>query len=500
MALFLFQILLLLGMVAASFYLLYRYATYGDSESQEPVTGNRNANIFRKENEEKKTAGENGTEQEDTESFDAVNETREVHDTVQTEGTKSGQVQIESDVLFETIQTAEPIRVQILGNQYLSPYHDQIAVKSEGSFTVRCHTQEKKVKAGEIWAITAEELKNLWERETGKKAEGDTCVACIESDSGQSLILPDLVRGQIAPAYAGSFQLYLREEKLLLVNEVPLEEYLCSVVSSEMPYDYPQEALCAQAVCARTYAVHCMEREKNKNSVSDLDDSVSFQVYNNYKSNEASTQAVRKTEGEILNCDEVLYYSTSCQTEGRTDLGTDEAFWKFLNTEPAEDAEYGSPWIRWSVILEGQKILEQLQALYGCRWEELEQIDILERNPEGQVQKIRCSNGNDHLDIEGEYQIRNVLSVEGEAITLKNGQSASGMQLLPSAYFCIERRNGTSETDAERSSGQNILFRISGGGYGHGTGMSQYGAAAMAASGAGYREILKFYYESSAAD
>lgn len=496
MALFLFQILLLLGMVAASFYLLYRYATYGNSEPQEDA---------------------------------ALNEAQSADHTVRTEDAaepKEGEqdsIQKEQDGLLKVIHMEEPVRVQILGNSYLSPYHDRITIKSEGSFTVRCHTQEKVVEAGETWSITAEDLKKLWEHETSEKAGDDTCVATIEPENHRLLILPELVRGQTAPAYAGSFQIYLREGKLLLVNEVPLEEYLCSVVSSEMPSDYPAEALCAQAVCARTYAVHCMEREKNKNSVSDLDDSVSFQVYNNYERNEASVKAVRMTEGEILDCGEVLYYSTSCQTEGRTDLGTDEAFKEFLLIQPEEDAEYGSPWIRWSVSLKGQKILEQLQTLYGSRWDQLEQIQILERNPDGQVQKIRCSDGTHQLDIEGEYQIRKVLSVEDEMIHLRNGQNAAGMQLLPSAYFCVETTDQSRLPDEDASSGQNIpdedigecnpesgteneseadagsrdvIFEISGGGYGHGNGMSQYGAAAMAAAGTGYREILEFYYKS----
>ena len=98
---------------------------------------------------------------------------------------------------------------------------------------------------------------------------------------GNGFYFPELQRDIPKPEYEGEIYLYVEKDGLFVVNEVELETYLKSVVASEMPSSYPMEALKAQAVCARTYAVRRIEAQKNKNSFSDLDDSVSFQVYNN---------------------------------------------------------------------------------------------------------------------------------------------------------------------------------------------------------------------------
>ena len=66
-------------------------------------------------------------------------------------------------------------------------------------------------------------------------------------------------RAQGNPEYRGKMEIARAEEGLVLVNEVLLEEYLYSVVPSEMPSSYPLEALKAQAVCARTYAYRHMQ-------------------------------------------------------------------------------------------------------------------------------------------------------------------------------------------------------------------------------------------------
>lgn len=95
-------------------------------------------------------------------------------------------------------------------------------------------------------------------------------------------------------------RIYETKNGWVIVNEVPLEEYLRRVVPSEMPSGYAEEALKAQAVCARTYAVWQECRNMHiRNMRRNVDDSVSFQVYNRVESQESTDQAVQATKARL---------------------------------------------------------------------------------------------------------------------------------------------------------------------------------------------------------
>lgn len=121
-----------------------------------------------------------------------------------------------------------------------------------------------------------------------------------------------------------------------MVNELPLEEYLFSVVPSEMPASYPLEALKAQAICARTYAYGHMLRAGYPRYGAHVDDSTSYQVYNNITEADSTTTAVKETYGQMILTDEGIvantyYYSTSCG------VGTTASIWK---TSEAQMLDY----------------------------------------------------------------------------------------------------------------------------------------------------------------
>ena len=123
----------------------------------------------------------------------------------------------------------------------------------------------------------------------------------------------------------------LTEQGIVLVNELPLEEYLYAVVPSEMPASYPQEALKAQAVCARTYAYRYILRAGIPELGAHVDDTTAYQVYHNIEEHAASTTAVKETDGVLLTYEGEAagnyYYSTSCGT------GTDVVSWQGGNGE-----------------------------------------------------------------------------------------------------------------------------------------------------------------------
>ncbi len=136
-------------------------------------------------------------------------------------------------------------------------------------------------------------------------------------------------------AYRGGIECYRNEEGMVLINELPLEEYLYAVVPSEMPASYPAESLKAQAVCARTYAYRYILRAGLPEVGAHVDDTTSYQVYHNCRENAATTTAVKETDGVLLTYQDEpaqnYYYSTSCG------IGTDAAIWKSGN---AEDISY----------------------------------------------------------------------------------------------------------------------------------------------------------------
>mgnify|MGYP002510384173 CR=1 FL=1 len=139
-------------------------------------------------------------------------------------------------------------------------------------------------------------------------------------------------------AYRGTIECYRNGEGMVLINELPLEEYLYAVVPSEMPASYPLEALKAQAVCARTYAYRYILHAALPELGAHLDDTTSFQVYHNIAENAQTTTAVKETDGVLLTCEgepaQNYYYSTSCG------VGTDASIWK---TGGGQDISYIRP-------------------------------------------------------------------------------------------------------------------------------------------------------------
>ena len=334
----------------------------------------------------------------------------------------------------------------------------------------------------------------------------------------------------------------LEGEHLVIINELPLEKYLCYVVPSEMPVKYGVEALKCMAVCARSYAYQHILGNNYRMYGAHVDDSVSFQVYNNIKPQENSTQAVKETHGQILqdmagNVVTAYYYSTSCgygsdlSVWGNTasdiycsgainpahekyDLSSETAFRSFLDNERQEDFDYEFPYYRWSVYVPcedaSSRFNEYLQRrvathsgeIYladengndiGGNIEEISDIgaifdmQILERTGCGLVKKILVRGTNANIVISGELNIRYLLG-PGENELHTHLDTTTTFYILPSAYMYFE----LDKTDGELKG-----IRYYGGGYGHGIGMSQNAVYAMVKCGMRYDEILSYFYQNT---
>ena len=223
-------------------------------------------------------------------------------------------------ILLAREANMEDIRVLIKASDYSDILHTEVTLTADSDFLLQYGSGE-----------------NIQEELFPK---GDKITIDMDSDYfvGERIsILPAVLTGRIQllsvnrsqgiPSYRGHIELLRTAEGISVVNELPLEEYLFSVVPSEMPSSYPLEALKAQAICARTYAYGHMLRAGYPRYGAHVDDSTSYQVYNNITEADSTTTAVKETYGQMILTDEgtvanTYYYSTSCG------VGTTASIWK----------------------------------------------------------------------------------------------------------------------------------------------------------------------------
>ena len=300
--------------------------------------------------------------------------------------------------------------------------------------------------------------------------------------------------------FEGYLYVYKTDNGYVVVNELDMETYLKYVVPSEMQISYGHEALKAQAVCARTYAYSQMYNQSYAAYGANIDDSTAFQAYHNQSRYPESDAAVDETAGEVITCNGELipcyYYSTSpgvtnnmtawesedteyiacsgMEFANNLNLQIESDFSKFIQQQ-VECYDSGSSFYRWNSVLD---ISSAKDADKG----KLLGLSIKARNEAGYITAIELQYENSTEIIRNEYDIRYVLGLYQTEIQLNNGQIRTDIDMVPSACFEV----------AEISEGKIVLR---GGGFGHGIGMSQYGAKSMAEFGHSYKDIINYYYE-----
>lgn len=299
--------------------------------------------------------------------------------------------------------------------------------------------------------------------------------------------------------YRGKLQIrYGADEYLRIINIVDLEEYLRGVLPSEMPSDWPIEALKAQAIAARSEAYRKLNRHKEQGY--DFCSGVHCQVYSGARvETKNSNSAIDQTAGliAVYNGEAIdAVYSNSCggHTQGnifgervqvdylkeKQDTLNSTGFYFPLSPLELED------WL-WSNNIPVFCNNERFSRRSNFRWQrvytkkQLEElirkeidigdliaIDIVERHPSSHIHRIKITASKGEFFVEKELNIRNLL-----------GNLRSGMFNID---IKLDKKNIVKE------------FLFYGGGWGHGVGMCQVGAATMAEHGFNCDEILKFYY------
>ena len=365
---------------------------------------------------------------------------------------EKNQEAVEEDT--DNLQEEPDIRVLLTGTDYRTYEQEQVSVICGGkAFT--CTAADSRVQDGPLILDGGE--------------EGIT-VTSIERQCGN-------------PIYYGKLEIIKNGEKLNLINELSLEKYLEAVVPSEMPASYEPQALCAQAVCARTYAWKHMQEKGIDGYNADVDDSVNYQVYGNVFPEASTDQAVKNTCGQIMMKDgepvEAYYFSTSAGITSTDEIWGARKAAAYLKSVVC-DFDRDSPWRSWKTVLPWQKLQEQVRILFEDD-SELMTVEVVKKNESGAVISLQVTTKKESYEIDQEYSIRKFLSPEGCMITEKDGTKIEGGTLLPSAYFTLKQKKEES-------------LEITGGGYGHGVGMSQNGADKMAEQGYTWEEILEYFF------
>lgn len=394
------------------------------------------------------------------------------------ETSKTLQKQKAGSIKVTELKENPELRVLICSDNYEGEYHKELTLQCSTDYTVSYGDVTEEHKASEpVWFT----LEDSWLKKG--------TVTLTPKEKSGTFTLPELKRSQKAPAYTGKFIVEKKEEGLRVINVVPLETYLCSVVPSEMPADYPLEALKAQAICARTYAVKQLSGSRLAEKGADMDDSVSFQVYNNIGRDKRTDQAVKETAGQVLgkegNLIDALYYSTSCGLDLSQKLSEEAVFCAFLSGGGEKSYEKDEPWYRWNVYFS----LEELTQMVKSGWQEdfgaVTGMEVKKREDSGVIGTLEVSGDGGTITVEGEYSIRKLLQPGKTPVTLQDGSDAPDLGMLPSAFFYL-----TPEYDGKKMKG----YTLTGGGYGHGKGMSQNGAKHMAEAGYKCKDILRHYY------
>ncbi|MDR0742329.1 MAG: SpoIID/LytB domain-containing protein [Puniceicoccales bacterium] len=415
------------------------------------------------------------------------------------------------------------VRVAISDNQFKEFAYDEIEIIGTGEFSLFkgnasvplvkvARNQSAKIKlVNGNFTITViggnKCLRNVRENITIKCPNGFLGVKNLQRHSKQAL-------------YRGNFEITKASNgKFFLVNVVALEDYLKSVVPNEMPIKFGIEALKAQAVVARNYAIAPRSKEFKE---FDLYDSVASQVYfGTNTEHPSSNQAVKETEGIILlhggNPILALYFSTSCgHTENYENTFTDpktnafpgtplpyltgkpdnpkignlrdeDTARKFFKSHPKFfDGE--SKYFRWQKEWDVQELKKILKAslveqkasglIDGFSFNpndlgNIQRIDVKRRGVSGQIMELVIVTTAQKISVKKELVIRRVFKKDGA--------------VLPSANCVFEHL-----TD---QNGKLTKIIAHGGGFGHAVGMSQYGAGFMATRlNKSFDQILKWYY------
>ncbi|MGV8146050.1 MAG: SpoIID/LytB domain-containing protein [Alkaliphilus sp.] len=316
---------------------------------------------------------------------------------------------------------------------------------------VGCRDEEKKPEGeGEEEKIEKNEDKNGEEKEDKKDL---------------SRLIPEQIRE--GEGKEPNIKVYLVEEKR--INEMKFEEYVMGVLAGEMENDWPEEALMAQAVLARTFVLRFItekggSKHKGAHVSTDIEEA---QAWNSEKINERIKQAVEKTRGQVaIHNNKLINAWFHSHAGGKTasakeGLGYKEEEPPYIKiVESPDSKEAPDEHATWSVVFSNKEILAALKEV-GHNVTSFDKIEIVEKGPSKRATKLK---------------------IYGVIVHAPSFRIALGSKKMKS-------------TKIESISVDNNQVIIKGTGYGHGVGLSQWGAYHLANNGKKAKQILDHYFK-----
>ncbi|MCX5948465.1 MAG: SpoIID/LytB domain-containing protein [Cyanobacteria bacterium] len=344
--------------------------------------------------------------------------------------------------------------------------------------------------------------------------------------------------------------------RLLVINQLPLERYLPSVVGSEMPASWPLAALRAQAVAARTYAISQLKPK----SLFDLKATVDSQVYRGVESETDSTRtAVASTRSQVLMQDNAMINAVFHSSSGGNTEDSGEVWSRqlpYLVSVP--DFDERSPVRQWKLRIEPDQLRRAFRETAG-----VSRIDVLAVSRTGRIRRARVSGPAGSLELTG-AELRQRLGLRSTLVQAFRLEPVAQDRLAPPGVIAqallgaqpVSPRPNATALDAAAPSAAESLWDsatgaissllapppppppppppqlqlqplpqasasgsaggsagedratpiapspskpalelvVEGRGFGHGVGMSQWGAYAMALQGRSHEQILRHYY------
>ena len=294
-------------------------------------------------------------------------------------------------------------------------------------------------------------------------AQTDNAEMTIEVADGDNMMSPR--------TYRGAFQIEVEQNpayKLKIINAVPLEDYVASVLSSEFGFNELEGAK-ALAVCIRTLALKSLTSQNGPNFA--VADDESWQVYQGTGAiTPTAIQATQETLGQVIVHDNKLIDAVYFASSGGI-TANNEDVWNTSQVEPylrGKDDAYdsGSPHHSWTSRISKPQLLSHMSDMYNSQIIGISIASVNRRDNRVQTMSLRTRGGEDITISGSEFR---------EKVTNRFGREG-----LKSTLFSMEERSNR--------------YEFEGRGFGHGVGLNQWGARELSRRGQLYEEILAFYY------
>lgn len=309
--------------------------------------------------------------------------------------------------------------------------------------------------------------------------------------------------------YRGYLTFDTVDKQLAAINNVGLEEYLYGVVPREMPSTFSYEALKAQAVAARSYAVCSVTRNKDKSF--DLYDTVSSQVYGGFDAERDNVRkAVDETRGQILLSEGKVVNATYSSSNGGYTADANDVWGAKYKCLISKEDKYSinEPNYNWNFEINANDLINGLKK-QGINVNSINQIYVKENNNSKRVKTVAIMDGakevlvnnNKFKNAIGANKFKSSMyTIEASGVSTatqapENDSDGEVTVLFEDGVAVFISSEASEKASPSPVISADAKIKIAGHGWGHGVGLSQWGANNMAKAGLKYDEILKFYYD-----